>query len=135
MATATVAARFGDQAFLAHALGQQHLADAVVHLVRASVVELFTLEEDFCPATVLGQALGEVQRVRAADVVALEVGQLFEELRVGLGGFVFAGQVQYQWHQGFCHVAAAERAEQAVGVWARAVLSLGHGALQGVMNE
>ncbi|MNV55718.1 hypothetical protein D3C71_1479600 [compost metagenome] len=128
-------AGFGDQAFLAHALGQQYLADAVVHLVRAGVIELFTLEEDLCPAAVLGQALGEVQRVGAADVVALEVGQLFEELGVCLGRFVFAGQVQHQWHQGFGHVAAAERAEQAVGVGAGAVLGLGHGALQGVMNE
>ncbi|MNZ25417.1 hypothetical protein D3C78_425850 [compost metagenome] len=128
-------AGFGDQALLAHALGQQHLADAVVHLVRAGVVELFTLEEDLRAAAVLGQALGEVQRVGAADVVALEVGQLFEELGVCLGRFVFAGQVQHQWHQGFGHVAAAERAEQAVGVGAGAVLGLGHGALQGVMNE
>jgi len=83
----------------------------------------------------LGQALGEVQRVGAADVVALEVGQLLEKLRVGLGRFVFTGQVQHQGHQGFGHVAAAERAEQAVGIGAGTVLGLGHGSLQGVLNE
>lgn len=99
------------------------------------MVELFTLEENLRSAAMLGQALGEVQRVGAADVVALKVSQLFKKLGVCLGRFVFAGQVQHQWHQGFGHVAAAERAEQAIGVGAGAVLGLGHGALQGVVNE
>ncbi|MCY1178228.1 hypothetical protein D9M73_185680 [compost metagenome] len=103
--------------------------------MRAGVVQLFALEVDLRAAAVLGQALGEVQRVRAADVVALKISQLFKELGVCLGRFVFAGQVQHQWHQGFGHVAAAERAEQAIGVGAGAVLGLGHGALQGVVNE
>ena len=47
---------------LLHALGQQDLADAVVDLVRAGVVELFALEVDLRAAAVFGQALGEVQR-------------------------------------------------------------------------
>jgi hypothetical protein len=37
-------AGFGDDAGLAHALGEQDLADAVVDLVRAGVVQLFALE-------------------------------------------------------------------------------------------
>src|SRR5690606_23681989 len=69
-------AGLGDDALLAHAFGQQDLADAVVDLVRAGVIEVFALEEDLRPAAVLGQPLGEIQRAGAADVVALEVGQL-----------------------------------------------------------
>jgi hypothetical protein len=45
--------------------------------VRAGVVEIFALEVDVAGAVVLGEALGEVQRVSAADVVledALELG-------------------------------------------------------------
>ncbi|MNZ25109.1 hypothetical protein D3C78_422690 [compost metagenome] len=99
--------------------------------MRAGVVELFTLEEDLRAAAVFGQAFGEIQRVGPADVVALKVRQLLEELRVGLGRLVFAGQVEHQRHQGFCHVAAAECAKQAVGIGAGAEVGLGHGSLQG----
>src|SRR5690606_14320637 len=53
-------AGLGDDALLAHALGQQDLADAVVDLVRAGVVQLFALEVDLRPAAVLGEAFGEV---------------------------------------------------------------------------
>ncbi|MNQ89294.1 hypothetical protein D3C85_1046000 [compost metagenome] len=113
-------AGLGDDAFLAHAPRQQDLADAVVDLVRAGVVQLFALEVDLRAAAVFGQALGEVQRARAADVVALEVGQFLLEFRVVLGRFVFAGQVVDQRHQGFGDVLAAEGAEQALGVGAGA---------------
>ncbi|MNE19358.1 hypothetical protein D3C80_1124350 [compost metagenome] len=98
--------------------------------MRAGVVQLFALEIDLRAAAVFGQALGEVQRVRAADVVALEVRQLFEKLRIVLGRFVFAGQVEHQRHQGFSHVAAAECAKQAIGIRAAAEVGLGHGTLQ-----
>ncbi|MNG21227.1 hypothetical protein D3C84_1055680 [compost metagenome] len=77
----------------------------------------------------LGEALGEVQRARAADVVALEVGQLFEEGRVFLGLLVFGGQVVDQRHQGFGDELAAERAEQPALVGAVGI-GLGHGWLQ-----
>ncbi len=99
---------FRDQAFFAHALGQQYLADAVVDLVCAGVIELFTLEVDLRATAELGQALGEVQRVWTAHVIALEIGHLFDEFRVDLGGFVLAVEVEHQRHQGFSHVAAAE---------------------------
>ncbi|MNU28796.1 hypothetical protein D3C71_172400 [compost metagenome] len=127
-------AGLGDDAFLAHAPCQQDLADAVVNLVRAGVVQLFALEINLCAAAELGQAFSEIQRTRTADVITLEVGQFFFERRIFLGRFVFAGQIEDQRHQGFRHVAATERAEQAVGVRAvtqiRGVRSLGHESLQ-----
>ncbi|MND65866.1 hypothetical protein D3C80_572500 [compost metagenome] len=102
--------------------------------MRAGVVELFTFEEDFRSATMFGQAFSEVQRVGTADVIALEVGQLFKELGVGLRRFVLASQVEHQRHQGFSHVAAAECAKQAIGIGAGAEVGLGHGSLQGVVK-
>lgn len=44
-------AGLGDDAGLAHAAGQQGLADGVVDLVRAGVVEVFALEQDLRPTT------------------------------------------------------------------------------------
>ena len=55
-------ARFRDNAGLAHALGQQDLAEAVVDLVRAGVVQLVALEVDFRAAETLGQPLGVIER-------------------------------------------------------------------------
>gem|GEM_PF-2562505 len=114
-------AGLGDDALLAHAPRQEDLADAVVDLVRAGVVQLFALEVDLRAAAMLGQAFGEIQRGRATDVVALEVGELLGELGVLLGLLVFGGQLVDQRHQGFGDVLAAERAEQAAGVGAVAV--------------
>ena len=113
-------AGLGDDALLAHAFGQQDLADAVVDLVRAGVVQVFALEVDLRPAEVLGEAFGVIQRAGAADVVALEVGQLFEEGRIALGLFVFGGQRVDQRHQGFSDELTAEAAEQAASVGAGA---------------
>ncbi len=59
----------GDQAALAHALGEQPLAEDVAELVAAGVREVLALEEDACAAAVLRQPLGEVQRRGPAAVV------------------------------------------------------------------
>ncbi len=66
----------------------------------------------------LGQALGEIQRARPADVVALEVGQLLGEGRVLLGLLVLGGEVVDQRHQRLGDVLPAERTEQAFGIGA-----------------
>ena len=50
---------------LAHPLGEQDLAKAIVDLVGAGMVEFIALEIDFCAAKMLGQALGEIQAGRA----------------------------------------------------------------------
>jgi hypothetical protein len=55
-------AGLGDDALLAHALGEQDLAEAIVDLVRAGVVQLVALEVDLGAAEMLGQALGEIER-------------------------------------------------------------------------
>ena len=49
-------AGLGDDARLAHALGQHDLAEHVVHLVRAGVIEVLALEIDFRAAEMLRSA-------------------------------------------------------------------------------
>ena len=62
-------AGLGDDPLLAHAAGEQDLAEHVVHLVGAGVVQLLALEVDLRAAEMLGQALGEIERARTADVM------------------------------------------------------------------
>ncbi len=109
-------AGLGDDAFFAHASRQQDLADAVVNLVRAGVVQLLALEIDLGPAETFGQALGEIERRGPADVVGQVAVQLLVELRIGLGGAIGLVEVQHQRHQGLGHIAPAELAEAPVGV-------------------
>ena len=78
-------AGLGDDALLAHAPGEQDLAEHVVHLVGAGVVQLVALEVDLGAAEMLGQALGEIERARAADIMGQVAGHLGLEGRVGLG--------------------------------------------------
>jgi len=59
----------GDDARLAHAPREQDLAKAVVDLVRAGVIEVLALEIDFRTAEMLAQALREIERALAADIV------------------------------------------------------------------
>ena len=69
-------AGLGDDARLAHALGEQRLAERVVDLVRAGVREVFALEEDAAAAARLGEPLGFPQRRWPADVMREQARQL-----------------------------------------------------------
>ena len=75
----------GDHPGLAHPPGQQGLAQHVVDLVRAGVVQVLALEQDPGPTRVLGQPGGLGEDARPAGVGALQVVQLGRERRVGLG--------------------------------------------------
>ena len=66
-------AGFGDDPRLAHAPGQQDLAEAIVDLVRAGVVQLVALEIDLRAAEMLGQPLGEIERARPAGIMLVEI--------------------------------------------------------------
>ena len=111
-------AGLGDDPGLAHAPRQQDLAQHVVDLVRAGVVQLVPLEIDLGAAQALGQTLGEIERARPADVVFPQVVHLVPETLVGLGLFVFLFQRQDQRHQRFRDEAAAVIAEAALFVGA-----------------
>ena len=121
-------AGLGDDPGLAHAPGDQDLAQAVVDLVRAGVVQLVALEVDPGAAQVLRQTLGEVQRARPADVVLGEMLELGLEGRVRPRLLVGPLQVEDRRHQRLGDVAAAVHAEVSALVRARAIgVELFHG--------
>ena len=74
-------AGLGDHARLAHAPRQQRLADGVVDLVGAGVVEVLALEVDLRAAEFARQARGVVDRARPADEVRQFMSELGDEGR------------------------------------------------------
>ena len=119
---------FGDDPGLAHALGEQDLADGVVDLMRPGVVELVALEIDLGAAEKLSQAAGKIKRARPADVMLHLRMKLVPEGRIVLGHGVGLFDLQDQRHQGFGNKPAAIDAEVPGFVGARAIgVQLGHG--------
>ena len=109
-------AGLGDDALLAHADGEQGLANDVIDLMSASVEHVLTFQVDAGAAGVFGQRLGKIEPGRTAGVVA-------EHIREGLliggitTGFVIGlGQVQQRRHECLRDVHPAELAETAAGV-------------------
>ena len=103
-------AGLGDDPRLAHALGQQRLAERVVDLVRAGVVEVLALEVDGV-ADLVGQPLREVQRRRAADVVVEQRVELGAVARVVAGGEPRRLELDQRGHERLRDVLAAVGAE------------------------
>src|ERR1051325_8885896 len=106
-------AGLGDDATFAHAPCQEDLAEHVVDLVRAGMVELVPLEVDFGAAEMAGQPLGEVEGARPADIVVEVIGELGVEIRVVFRLVMGALDRQDQRHQGFGDIAPAIKAEMA----------------------
>jgi hypothetical protein len=104
----------GDDALLAHAAGEKDLAQHVVDLVGAGMVQLLALEVDLGPTQMLGHPLRVVERARAADVVGGEGGHVRMEGRIGPGLVVGPFQLEDVGHQGLGDEAAAELAEMPV---------------------
>ena len=101
----------GDDAPFTHAPCQQDLADAVVDLVGAGVVQILALEIEAGSAELLGQPFGQVQRAGAADIVAQQGAVLLPEAVVSTGGGERLLQRLQRRHQGLRHVAAAVAAK------------------------
>ena len=98
---------FGDHPLLAHALGQQRLANGVVDLVRPGVVEVFALEVDLRAAAGFAEPAGVVNRAGAANVVLEFVLVFGQKVWVVFIAGVFALQFVQRSHQGFGHISAA----------------------------
>ena len=62
-------AGFGDDAFFAHAAGQEPLAETVVDLVGAGVQQILTFEVNFGAAKLVGQAGCQIERRWTSGVV------------------------------------------------------------------
>ncbi len=117
----------GDDALLAHARGQQRLADGVVDLVRAGVVQVLALEQDLRATDVIAQALGVIDRARPAHVMrqVAVIGRL--EFGVLAGLVIGLGQFLQRADQGFGNEAAAVAAEVALGIRESVVVGNGGG--------
>jgi len=100
-----------DDAMLAHAHGEQSLAEAVVDFVRAGVEQVFALEIDFCAAEGFAETRGEVERRGAAGEVAQERIELQMEVRIGLGFLIRVVELIERRDEGFGNVASAVWAE------------------------
>ncbi len=79
---------FGDEAGLAHPLGEQRLADGVVDLVGTRVEQVFALHPDACPADVMTRTVGRNEQRGATGELAEVNVQFGAERGVGLGFFV-----------------------------------------------
>jgi len=106
-------AGFSDDPRLAHAHGEQDLADAIIDLVRAGVIELVALEPYLRASELFGDARGEVERAGPADVMLEQILELFCEGRISLGRTVSRFQLKDQRHQRFGDIAPTELAEMA----------------------
>ncbi|EGE58214.1 hypothetical protein RHECNPAF_334005 [Rhizobium etli CNPAF512] len=109
-------ASFRNDARLAHALGEQDLADAVVDLVRAGVVQLLAFEVNLRAAEFGRQPLGEIERAGAADIVRAQMLQFRLKGRIGLRLVPLVLQIEDQRHQCFGNETTAIDAEAAVFV-------------------
>jgi len=100
--------RLGNDARLPHASSEQDLAEDIVHLVRAGVVQLLALEIDLCSREMGGKALGEVEWAWASDIMLEEALHLSAKAWVRLGLRISALQIEHERHQGLGHEAAAK---------------------------
>ncbi len=109
-------AGLGDHARLAHALGEHGLADHVVDLVCAGVIQVLALEEDLRAAHLAAGARGVVDRRGTADEMLELVMEFGQEGRVmlvlGVGVLEFLDRVR----QRFADEAAAVGTEMALHV-------------------
>ncbi len=101
----------GDDALLAHPLGEQRLAEHVVDLVGAGVSKILALGEHPAAARVLGEP-GKLRQQRGpGGVLAPQCRQLGLEDRIGLGRLVCGGEFLKRRHERFRRQPPAERAK------------------------
>ena len=106
----------GDDAFLAHALRQQPLADRVVDLVRAGVTQVLALQVDARTAEPSRQVLGEIERRGTTDVFAQAATQLGLEARLTPPLPIGRFELEERGHQRLGNVAPAELPVMAVAI-------------------
>jgi hypothetical protein len=106
-------AGLGDDALLAHAPGQQALAEGVVDFVRSGVQQVFALQVNPGPAQLFGEPLAEGERRRPAGVILQQRVQFSVKDRIGLGQVVLALQLVQRRHQRLRHIPPAINAKAA----------------------
>ncbi len=109
-------AGLGDDAGLAHAFGQQALADGIVDLVGSQMVEVFALEPDLRAAQLLAEVAAVEDRAGTTGKMQQQALHLAREF--GVGQSLLEGLVQFvqAGFDGVRHILAAIRAEEALAV-------------------
>src|SRR5690606_19853807 len=107
---------FRDDARLAQAAGQKNLADAVVDLMGARMVEVFALEPDLRAAELLRPALCVVDRTGTTYEVLEFVVEFFEKFRIVTVFLVSSLELVECMHQRFGHEGPAKTAEMPLAV-------------------
>src|SRR4029079_8061111 len=90
-----------DDALLAHALREQSLAETVVDLVSAGMIQVLALEINLRTAPGLRQTRREIQRRRPARVVVKEIVQIRMKRRIALRFEVGRLEFLQRMHEGF----------------------------------
>ena len=109
-------ARLGNHARLAHAAGEENLADGVVDFVRAGMVEVLAFEIYFGAAKFARETFGKIKRRGAAAELLEIIGQLTLKFWVLLRAEIFRLELLERMHQGLRHVTSAIRPKMALGV-------------------
>ena len=109
--------RLGDDALLAHAPGQERLANGVVDLVGPGVVEIFTLEVDLCPTQHLRPAPRVIDRTGPPHEVLQLVAELGLKVRVVTVTLVGLAQLGERTDQRLGDEQAAIRAKMPGCIW------------------
>ncbi len=109
-------AGLGDDARLAHALGEEHLPDGIVDFVRAGVEQILALQINFRAAEFLGEAFGEIKRRWATDEFREVIGKFMLKFRVVLRAKIFLFQFLQRMHQRLGHITTAVGTKVALGV-------------------
>ena len=117
-------ASLGDNAMLAHPFDQQHLPQAVIDFVSASVQEIFTLQINLCAPEFSRQATSEEHRRGTPSVSAQQIVQTLLKTAVPFCLRVVLLQFFQSGHQRFGDIAATIGSETAATRPCRRVLYL-----------
>ena len=108
----------GDYPLLAHAACEQHLAEHIVDLVCARMIEVLALEVNLRSAELLGQPLGEIERRGPAHVMREIARHLRSKSGILARLRIRLFQVEDKRHERLGHKAPAIDAEMPVLVGA-----------------
>lgn len=100
-----------DDACLFHTQGQQRLAERIVDLVRAGVIQVLALEPNLCAAELLAQPFGVVERGWSTDETLQQFVQFCVKVGIGFGLGVLRGEFLERPGECFRDESAAKHAE------------------------
>ena len=94
---------FRDDPLLSHSDREQTLAETVIDLVRAGMVQIFAFEVNPGAAPCLCKPLGEIERSRPSGIILEEPVEFRMKFWISLGRFVGFFQFLQRMHERFGH--------------------------------